>query len=121
MLPPALAHLAKISAEYAEMAQAYEEVARTAAECEADHRHARAKAVLKYKASEDRMSQAEAETRAEADDGVANLYRLRVVTAAVADAHRERLRQLREQTSVGRSVVASERAGDEIHAHSGTP
>ena len=119
MMPPAAIRLGQVSAEYERMAVEYGDVAHAAAQAEADHKHARAKAVMRHKAEQERMSQAEAETRAEADDNISNLYRLRLVTAAAADSHRERLRQLKEQVAVGRSFVASERAADQIHATGG--
>lgn len=98
------------------MAQDYERVALAAAHAESDHKRVRAQTILRVKTTEERMSHAEAEARAEADDEVSRLYRLRVTTAAVADAHRERLRQLREQVAVGRSFATSEREADRLHA-----
>lgn len=117
----ALEQLGRVSATYATMAVEYRAVAEAAAAAESAHKHARAKAILRYKASEDRMSMAEAEARAEADDEVAGLYTERLMTAAVADSYRQRLSQLREQTSVGRSFAAAERLGDEIHMRGATP
>lgn len=112
----AIHRLGQVSTEYERMAQEYGDVAVAAANAEADHKRERAKAILKAKAGEDRMSHAEAEARAEADDAVSELYRDRLVKAAKADAHRERLRQLREQVAVGRSYVTSERAADQFHS-----
>lgn len=117
----ALEQLGRVSATYATMAAEYGPIAVAAAEAEAAHKNARAKAVLRFKASEERMSMSEAETRAEADDEVAGLCRRRLLTAAVADAHRARLAQLKEQTAVGRSYVTSERAADQLHATGQTP
>lgn len=114
----ALEHLGVVSREYQRMADSYRQVATDSAEAEAAHKVARAKAILRFKATEtERMSQAEAETRAEADDEISGLYRDRLVKAALADAHREKLRQLREQVATGRTAVASEREGDRLHAH----
>jgi hypothetical protein len=88
-----------------------------AAAAEADHKAARAKAILTAKASEtDRISHAEAEARAEADEHIAGLYRERLIAAALQDSHREKLRQLREQVATGRTAVTSEREVDKIHA-----
>lgn len=115
-------HLRKVSAEYARQAQAYSDIAHAAADAEATHKRERAKAVLAAKATTtERMSHAEAETRAEADDRIAELYRERLITAARAEAARERLRQLREQVAVGRSVLVGEREADRLHATGGTP
>ncbi len=112
----AIHQLGQVSRAYALAAQEYEAIAVAAAEAEATHKAERAKAILRAKAGEERVSHAEAETRAEADDRIAALYRDRLVKAAQSDAHRARLAQLREQTAVGRSVVTSERAGDQFHA-----
>lgn len=113
----ALRRLGEVSRAYELAADQYRDIAIKAAEAEAAHKVARAKAILQYKASEtERISHAEAETRAEADDRIAGLYLERVITAAKADAHREKLRQLREQVATGRTAVASEREIDRIHA-----
>lgn len=117
----ALDHLGMVSREYQRMADEYRQVVVDAAESEAAHKAARAKAVLRFKHIEtERMSHAEAETRAEADDEIAGLYRDRLVKAALADAHREKLRQLREQVATGRTAVASEREVDRFHAQDGS-
>lgn len=109
-------HLSRVSREYATKTGEYGPVAEAAAVAEAAHKTARAKAILRYRAAEGVKSHAEAEARAEADDEIAELYQARLVAAAKADAHREHLRQLREQVAVGRSKVASERADDQFHA-----
>jgi hypothetical protein len=112
--------LGVVSRQYEEMADAYRQVALDAAVAEAAHKTARAKVILNVKAvakgESERISHAEAETRAEADDNVAALFLERLTTAALADSHREKLRQLREQVATGRTAVASERAADAQHA-----
>ena len=115
----ALSHLGEVSREYQRVADEYRPIVIAAAEAEAAHKAARAKAVLRAKATtSERMSHAEAETRAEADDEIAELYRQRLVTAAVAEAHKQKLLQLREQVANGRTAVTSERETDRIHAGS---
>jgi triphosphoribosyl-dephospho-CoA synthetase len=115
-------HLGRISNDYAKLAQEYGAIAEAAAEAEALHKAERAKAVLTAKATtSERMSHAEAETRAEANERIAELYRQRLVTAAHAEATRERLRQLREQVAVGRSFLVGERTADQLHATGGGP
>lgn len=111
-----LERLGEVSREYERKADAYQDVALAAAAAEAAHKTARAKAILRFKAEEGRVSHAEAESRAEADDAVARLYLERLTTAAVAESHREKLRQLREQVANGRTAVASDRAADQHHA-----
>lgn len=113
----ALQRLGVVSRQYEQMADEYRDVAIAAATAEAAHKAARAKAILRERAGEGRVSHAEAEARAEADDTIAELYQQRLVTAAIADSHREKLRQLREQVATGRTAVASERDVDRIHAN----
>jgi hypothetical protein len=116
VISEALRRLGAVSAEYEQRAREYGTVADAAARAEAEHRKERAKCILWHKGQGEKLSQAEAETRAEADDHVAGLYLERMVTAAAADAARAKLHQLREQTAVGRSFVAAERVADQIHA-----
>jgi hypothetical protein len=114
----ALRRLGEVSRAYEIAAGEYRDIAVHAAEAEAAHKSARARAILKAKASEtERISHAEAETRAEADDTIASLYRDRLIASAMADSHREKLRQLREQVATGRTAVASDREVDKLHAH----
>ena len=59
---------------------------------------------------------AKAETLANADDVVAAGYTLSLQTAALADAAKSKLTQLREQVATGRSVMVGEREADRQHA-----
>jgi hypothetical protein len=112
-----MGRLGAVSRAYELAVDAYRQIALDAATAEAEHKTARAKAILRVKATtEDRVSHADAEARAEADDTIAALYLCRLTTAAVADSHREKLRQLREQVATGRTAVASERLQDQLHA-----
>lgn len=121
-----MGRLGAVSRAYEIAVDAYRQIALDAAAAEAEHKTARAKAILACKAGTGpegqkvRMSHAEAETRAEADDRIAELYLKRLTTAAIADSHREKLRQLREQVATGRTAVASERAADQFHAEGRT-
>jgi hypothetical protein len=113
----AIRRLGEVSRAYEMAADEYRAIALRAAEAEAAHKSARARKILQVKASEtERISHAEAEARAEADEEIANLYRNRLITAALQDSHREKLRQLREQVATGRTAVTSEREVDKIHA-----
>lgn len=109
-------HLSEVSKTYAKLADQYKQVSLDAAAAEAEHKTARAKAVLRFKAGEEKVSHAEAEARADADDTIADLHLQRLTTAALAGSLREKLHQLREQVATGRTAVASERAADEMHA-----
>ncbi|MET9262353.1 hypothetical protein [Amycolatopsis sp. NPDC004079] len=111
-----LARLGNVSRAYQIKAAEYEPVAIAAAKAEAAHKAARAKAILRTQAEGERVSHATAETTAEADGEVAALYLERLVTAAKADAHKEQLKQLREQNANGRTLVTSAREVDRMHA-----
>lgn len=105
---------------YEKAADEFPQLALNAAASEADHKSERAKAILRYKArveqGKQRMSQAEAESMAEADDTVADLYMARLTSAAIADAAKQKLFQLKTMVEVARTVVASERITDSNHA-----
>lgn len=108
--------LGDVSRLYETKADECEQVYTDAARAESAYRHERAKAVLRHKESGERMSVAEAETRADADESVAQLYQDRLVKVAKADALKAKLSQLREQVAVGRTAVVDERAADQFHA-----
>lgn len=112
----ALQRLGVVSREYETKANGATDVYVAAARAESAYKRERAKASLRFKESGGRMSVAEAELRADADDAVASLYEDRLVLAATAAAHKDKLIQLREQNANGRTAVVDERAGDEIHA-----
>lgn len=112
----ALERLGAVSRSYELAVNEYGPLAVTAAKAEAAYRVAKAKAVLAAKAGPERTSVAEAEARADADDNIANLLQERLIAAALADAHKAKLAQLREQVATGRTLAASERAVDVIHA-----
>lgn len=107
--------LGEVSREYQEKADSADQVYGAAARAEAGYKKARAKAVLRFKTDAERMSQAEAETRADADDEVARLHETYLVAKAAADALKAKLTQLREQNANGRTAVVDERGVDELH------
>lgn len=111
-----LTHLGNVSRQYQIKAAEYGEVLIAAAKAEAAHKSARARAILRARAEGERISHAAAETQAEADDLVSELYFNRLVTAAAAEAHKAQLLQLREQVANGRTFVASAREVDRMHA-----
>lgn len=113
---PALSHLASVSVEYTTWATSYAGVLTAAAQAEAAHKTARAKFMLAARATGECRSMTEAETRAEADDTIADLYLTRLTTRAVADSHLEKLRQLRAQCDNGRSYSSYEKELDRLHA-----
>jgi len=113
----AIRRLGEVSRAYEIAADEYKAIALRAAHAEAAHKSTRARTILQIKAREtERISHAEAEARADADEEISNLYRDRLITAALQDSHREKLRQLREQVATGRTAVASDRVVDQMHA-----
>ena len=89
-----------------------------AAEAEAEHKKHRAKRVLKAR-SDGEKSITAAETVAEADDFIADLYLKRLTTAAVAESTKQRIASLKERIQSGRSLMADQREQDRQHAMSG--
>lgn len=111
-----LSHLDRVDETYERMADEYPAIATAAAAAEAEHKSERARAVLRHKAdTSEHMSQAEAETRAEADDRIAALYLDRLTKKAIADSHKAKLDQLKEQCANARTAVTTEREGERIH------
>lgn len=77
-----LRRLGDVSRLYEQKADECEQVYTDAARAESAYKHERAKAVIRFKESGERMSVAEAETRADASDEVAALYQDRLVKTA---------------------------------------
>lgn len=88
----------------------------SAARADAAHKRERAKSVLRFKAGVDRMTQSEAETRADADEVISQLYLTKVIASAEAEALKDKLRQLKEREASCRTEVTTEREADRIHA-----
>ena len=109
-------HLGEVSREYQIKADEFKGIAVAAAKAEAAHKSRRAQKSLQFKDSGECRSMTEAEARADADEEIATLLTERLVAAAIAEAHKQKLQQLREQNANGRSVVASERETDRMHA-----
>jgi hypothetical protein len=108
--------LGQLSREYEARATAYAELATSAANAEASHKHARAIHMLESRAGDPKMAVSWAETLADADPEVAGLLRERLETGAIADAARAKLSQLREAVATGRSVMVGEREQDRLHS-----
>ena len=111
----ALAHLGEVSHEYQQWADQARDVLTAAARAEAEYRSEKAKAKLRFR-RDGAKSDAEAETRADADDKIADLLMQRLVTRAEADAHLEKLRQLRSRNENGRTYASTEREMDKLHS-----
>lgn len=111
--------LRQVSDLHAQRAAESKAIYRAAAHADAEYKRQRAKAVLRHKATRDRMSQAEAETRADADDQIHEAYVAKLVSAADSESHKDVLRHLREAEPSARTEVATEREADRIHATRG--
>ena len=123
MTETASEYLRRVNEEYRRLAGEFRAVAREAAQAEADHKAKRAQKVLTFKDAQPNMSHAEATTRAESDPAIAELYQKRLITAALADSMKEKLRQLKEEVPSARTDVVNERGADEFHSrgYGGTP
>lgn len=112
----ALKHLGDVSHEYAEWADEAKRVLVAAAQAEAEYRSKKAQTKLSFRARGEAKSDAEAETKADAEPDIADLLMARLVTRAEADAHLEKLRQLRSRNENGRTYASTERELDKMHA-----
>jgi hypothetical protein len=108
--------LEEVSREYEEKANSAHEVYTSAARAEAAYRHERAKAVLRHKLSRDRMSVAEAEIRADAQEDIGELLQRRLVLAAAAEGLKAKLYELKERVGSCRTSVVGERTADQFHS-----
>lgn len=108
--------LGTVSRAYEKLASEYESIAADAAIAESEYRKVKAQTMLR--ATVEGASAAKAEIIADADETVANLCLGYKTSAALADATRAKLTQLREQVAVGRSMMVAEREADRVHAAS---
>lgn len=85
------------------------------AHAEAEHKRLRARAILQHQAAgraeSTRVSVAQAETMAEADDDVSAAYLQRLVTDASADSLKQALLSIRTNQEALRTAAASARDG----------
>lgn len=112
----ALTHLGNVGHEYSEWADGARDVLTAAARAEAEYRSKKAQLKLSFRGRGEAKSDAEAETKADADPEIADLLMARLVTRAQADAHLEKLRQLRSRNENGRTYASTERTLDQLHA-----
>jgi hypothetical protein len=103
-----------VSQTYEHKAIEYAQVAEDAARAEVAYKRERAKAILHMLNAG--SSAAKAEATVDADDVIGQYLLDYKMQAAVADAHRARLTQLRERLAVGRSIMVNERESDKVHA-----
>lgn len=105
-----------LTAQLSVVVAMYRDQAVKAAEAEAEHKKHRAKRKLAAIHSGEAKSDAAAETIAEADDRIADLYSQRLITAAIADSTKQKILSLREEIGMARSQMANEREMDRIHS-----
>jgi hypothetical protein len=109
--------------EYKHLVTSYREANTEAARAEAAYKSGHAQAVLRHKASRDRMSQAEAETRADADEDMFYLHFAKLTTRSDVDGYyqdmfrmSEQMKGVRALVDAIREVMRSERVSDSFHA-----
>lgn len=94
----------------------YGDLATARAEAEVDYKSARARRILRARADGEARSITEAENIAAADQGVEQLWRRHLVADAQADACNKAILALRERIGYGRSLMATAREADRLHA-----
>lgn len=87
-----------------------------AATAEADHKRERARFIVAARASDPKLSAAQAETQAEADDTISELYLERLGGAALAEATKHRLFMLRSKSDSLRSEKVDEREANKLYS-----
>lgn len=88
----------------------------SAAAAEADHKRERAKFIVSARSENPKLSAAQAETMAEADDDISELYLERLGSAALAEATKHRLFMLRAKSDALRSEKVDEREAARLYA-----
>lgn len=108
--------MSTLTAQLQAVVAMYHDQAVAAAEAEAEHKKWRAKRFLEAMHSGEAKSAAMAENVAEADDKIADLYSTRLISAAVAEATKQKVYSLREAIGMERTHLANQREADRIHS-----
>jgi hypothetical protein len=108
--------MTRITDQLASVVAQYHSQSLDAAAAESAHKKARAKRFLEAMHSGEAKSAVMADNIAEADDLVADLYSKRLVTAALADATKQKILSLREEIGMLRTQMANERELDRLHS-----
>lgn len=108
--------MSTLTAQLSAVVAMYRDQAVAAAQSEAEHKRVRARRFLTAMHDGEAKSAAMADSIAEADDQVADLYSKRLVSAAVADATKQKVLSLRTEIEYERSLMADRRAEDAFHA-----
>lgn len=102
--------------EWDKIARAYRGAMNTAAEAENDYRRERAKFKLRALDADPKLSQAGADTRADADDPVMGLRLRKEAAAADVEAYRQKLYWCRAKADALRSEKVDEREASRLYA-----
>lgn len=105
--------------EWNQVTKQYKQELIAAATAESDHKRERARFIVAARASDPKLSAAQAETQAEADDHISELYLERLGNAALAEATKHRLFMLRSNADALRSERVDERESNRLYAQHG--
>lgn len=108
-------NVAKLCVDLDRKVHEYAEAVATRARAEVNYKSERAKRILRAK-SDGAKSVAEAETIADADEGIADLRLAYLIAEGTADACGRAIGALRERIGYGRSLIATERETDRLHS-----
>lgn len=99
----------------------YRDELRAKAETDVDYRRERAKRILRARADGEAASATAAETVADADDVIADLRLKYLIADGIAASTKSKIESLRERIGYGRSLMATQREADRLHATGETP
>lgn len=102
--------------EWDKIARRYRNTMQDAAEAENEYRRARAKFIIRAKDADPKLSQAGAETLADADDEVMNLRLKRMALEADVEALKQKLFWCRSKADSLRSEKVDEREANRLYA-----
>jgi hypothetical protein len=87
-----------------------------AANAKATYKSKRAQRKLEAQARGEAKSDAAADTVADADETIAALHLNELITAALAESTKQKIYSLREDIGYSRTLMANERAADQIYS-----
>lgn len=102
--------------EWNNVTKQYKQELIAAATAEADHKRDRARFIVAARVENPKLSAAQAETEAEADDAISEAYLERLGNAALAEATKHRLFMLRSKADALRSEKVDERESNRLYA-----
>lgn len=93
----------------------FSEQLRARADAESDYKRERAKRIVRARVEGEKAISA-AEIVADSDDTIADLRHRYLIAEGVAESTKHHLRSLTERIGFGRSLIANERAQDQLHS-----